>query len=97
MDLRESNFGHVSSFFEEIDLHHILIANINNNFDDLCLAFWVLLTIFQSFSAALGVFSVYSYVWKIFLKNGPILASFSVYFSLFNMLQFKFKFKLKKA
>ena len=32
-----------------------------------------------------------------FLKNGPIPASFSVYFRLFNMLQFKFKFKLKKA
>ena len=31
-----------------------------------------------------------------FLKNGPIPASFSVYFCLFNMLQFKFKFKLKK-
>ena len=30
-------------------------------------------------------------------KNGPIPASFSVYFRLFNMLQFKFKFKLKKA
>ena len=30
-------------------------------------------------------------------KNGPILASFSVYFRFFNMLQFKFKFKLKKA
>ena len=32
-----------------------------------------------------------------FKKNGPIPASFSVYFRLFNMLQFKFKFKLKKA
>ena len=27
------------------------------------------------------------------LKYGPILASFSVYFRLFNMLQFKFKLK----
>ena len=33
-----------------------------------------------------------------FFKNGPIPASFSVYFRLFNTLQFKFnKFKLKKA
>ena len=32
-----------------------------------------------------------------FLKKGPIPASFSVYFRLFNMLQFKFKFKLKKV
>ena len=31
-----------------------------------------------------------------FFKNGPILASFSVYFRLFNTLQFKF-FKLKKS
>ena len=29
--------------------------------------------------------------------NGPILAAFSVYFCLLNMLQLKFKFKLKKA
>ena len=33
---------------------------------------------------------------KYFL-NGPIPASFSVYFNLLKMLQFKFKFKLKKA
>ena len=32
-----------------------------------------------------------------FFKNGPIPASFSVYFRLYNMLQFKFKFKLKKS
>ena len=46
------------------------------------------------------------YVIKIFsikrqkgylFKNGPIQASFSVYFRLFNMSQFKFKFKLIKA
>ena len=30
-------------------------------------------------------------------KNGPIPASFSVYFRLFNMLQLKFKFKLIKV
>ena len=33
----------------------------------------------------------------ILFSNGPIPASFSVYFRLFNMLQFKFNFKLKKA
>ena len=33
----------------------------------------------------------------ILFSNGPIPASFSVYFRLFNMLQFKFNFKLKKV
>ena len=32
----------------------------------------------------------------ILFSNGPIPASFSVYFRLFNMLQFKFNFKFKK-
>ena len=32
-----------------------------------------------------------------FFLNGPIPASVSVYFRLFNTLQFKFKLKLKKA
>ena len=31
------------------------------------------------------------------LKNGPLPASFSVYFRLFSMLQLKFKFKLIKV
>ena len=33
----------------------------------------------------------------IFFKNGLITSSFSVYFRLFNLSQFKFKFKLIKA
>ena len=32
-----------------------------------------------------------SFLAGLFLKNGPIPASFSVYFRLFNMLQFKLK------
>ena len=33
----------------------------------------------------------------LFFKNVPIPASFSVYFRLFNMTQFNFKFKLIKV
>ena len=32
-----------------------------------------------------------------YFLNGPIPASFSVHFCLFNIIQFKFKFKLIKA
>ena len=37
------------------------------------------------------------YFHSFFLKNGPIPATFSVYFRLFTMSQLKFKFKLIKA
>ena len=37
-----------------------------------------------------------NFAFHLFFKNGPIPASFSVYFRLFNMLQLEFTFKLIK-